>query len=85
MEESKNSQPTAKQEFQPFPADQTEILLVNDDGVTKESLKLDEIDPIFAESFKQMIKDHFAQGKHFFVAKIRSSQINWASAATTTT
>ena len=37
-----------------------------------ETLKLNEIDPIFATSFEQMIKESFAEGKHFFVAKIQS-------------
>ena len=60
-----------------------EIQLVNDDGLAIESLKLDENDPIFAMSFRQMITDHFAEGKHFFVAKILSKNINWAAAATT--
>ena len=30
-----------------------------------------------------MITDHFAEGKHFFVAKILSKNVNWAAAATT--
>ena len=38
--------------FQPFPEDQKEVELVNDDGLVLESLKLDENDPIFAESFR---------------------------------
>ena len=29
-----------------------------------------------------MITDHFAEGKHFFVAKILSQNVNWAAAAT---
>ena len=60
-----------------------EIQLINDDGLAIESLKLDENDPIFAMSFRQMITDHFAEGKHFFVAKILSKNVNWAAAATT--
>ena len=34
-----------------------EVKLVNDDGEQIESLKLDEIDPIFSDSFRNMIKD----------------------------
>ena len=30
-----------------------------------------------------MVTDHFAEGKHFFVAKILSKNVNWAAAATT--
>jgi len=30
-----------------------------------------------------MITDHFAEGKHFFVAKILSKNVNWAAATTT--
>jgi len=49
---------------------QSEIELINDEGLIKETLKLSELDPIFASSFDQMIKESFAEGKHFFVAKI---------------
>jgi hypothetical protein len=57
--------------------------LVNDDGYVTDHLKLDDNDPIFAESFRQMISEHFAEGKHFFVAKILSKNVNWAAATTT--
>ena len=60
-----------------------EVKLVNDDGEQIESLKLDEIDPIFSDSFRNMIKDQFSEGKHFFVAKIQSKNVNWREAATT--
>lgn len=53
---------------------QTEIDLVNDEGQVKETLNLNEIDPIFATTFEQMIQESFAEGKHFFVAKIQSRQ-----------
>jgi len=32
-----------------------------------------------------MITDHFAEGKHFFVAKILSKNVNWAAATTSAT
>ena len=51
---------------------QSEIELINDEGVVKETLQLNEIDPIFATTFDQMIKESFAEGKHFFIAKIQS-------------
>ena len=54
-----------------------EVKLVNDDGEQIESLKLDEIDPIFSDSFRNMIKDQFSEGKHFFVAKIQSKNVNF--------
>jgi hypothetical protein len=44
--------------------------LVSDEGVVNDKLQLDDNDPIFATTFKQMIKESFAEGKHFFVAKI---------------
>jgi len=53
--------------------------------VTIETVKLDNIDPIFAETFRSMITDHFAEGKHFFVAKILSKNVNWAAATSTLT
>ena len=46
--------------------------LINDDGVCEDKLTLDENDPVFVQTFRQMIKDHFAEGKHFFLAKILS-------------
>lgn len=57
MEESKaKARSTAttqvKTEYQPFPSDQTEIQLINDDGFAIESLGLDDNDPIFAMSFR---------------------------------
>ena len=73
---AQNNQST-KLDYQPFPSDQTEVQLVNDDGFALESVKLDEIDPIFHETFRQMITAHFAEGKHFFVAKILSKNVNW--------
>ena len=36
----------------------------------KEKLNLAEIDPIFHSSFREMITNAFAEGKHFFLAKI---------------
>lgn len=53
---------------------QSEIELINDEGVIKESLQLSELDPIFATTFDQMIQESFAEGKHFFIAKIQSRQ-----------
>ena len=44
--------------------------MINDDGEVKEKLTLSEVDPIFAMPFRQMITESFAEGKHFFVAKI---------------
>ena len=87
MEERKEGQKTSASRsiYQPFPADQTEIELINDDGFVLDRLKLDESDPIFAETFRQMITDHFAEGKHFFVAKILSKNVNWAAATTSAT
>ena len=38
--------------FTPFPEDQQEVELVNDDGLVKEKLHLSDVDPIFAESFR---------------------------------
>ena len=73
MEESKSR-------HQPFPESQKEIDLVNDDGFVVDKLKIDENDPIFAETFRQMITDHFAEGKHFFVAKILSKNVDWKAA-----
>jgi len=46
-------------------------------------LKLDDNDPIFAETFRSMITDHFAEGKHFFVAKILSKNVDWTAKANT--
>ena len=71
--------------YEPFPSSQIHVTLINDDGVHTESLKLDDKDPIFAESFRSMITDHFAEGKHFFVAKILSKKVNWAVASSTVT
>ena len=42
----------SKKRHQPFPESQTEIDLVNDDGIVVDKLKLDENDAIFAESFR---------------------------------
>ena len=44
--------------------------MINDDGLIKEKLNLADLDPIFATSFRQMITESFAEGKHFFLAKI---------------
>ena len=33
-----------------------------------------DIDPIFSSSFADMIKDAFAEGKHFLLAKIQTKQ-----------
>ena len=87
MEEKKGGEraSASKSIYQPFPADQTEIEHINDDGFVLDRLKLDETDPIFAETFRQMITDHFAEGKHFFVAKILSKNVNWAAATSPAT
>lgn len=53
-----------------IPPDQTTIELINDEGVVSDHLQLSEIDPIFASTFESMIKESFAEGKHFFLAKI---------------
>ena len=76
-------QMNSKLDYEPFPSDQTEIQLTNDDGLIVETLKLDNNDPIFADSFRSMIKDHFAEGKHFFVAKIVATNVNWTAATVT--
>ncbi len=46
------------------------IDLIDEDGHPSDQLNLSDIDPIHAASFESMIKDAFAEGKHFFVAKI---------------
>lgn len=51
-----------------------EIDLVSDDGVTIDVLKLSEIDAIAAQNFDSMINEAFSEGKHFFVARIKSRQ-----------
>lgn len=56
--------------FEVIPHGQTHLNLVNDDGQVKERLDLADIDPIFSSSFADMIKDAFAEGKHFLLAKI---------------
>ena len=40
---------------------------------------MDDIDPIFSESFRQMITDHFAEGKHFFIGKILTKNASHSS------
>ena len=44
--------------------------LFDEDGHPSDRLNLQDIDPIHAATFESMIQDAFAEGKHFFVAKI---------------
>lgn len=44
--------------------------LLGDDGVVTDHLNLEEIDPVQANNFDSMIKEAFAEGKHFFIARI---------------
>jgi len=46
------------------------VPIYNDDGKFCDNLVLDENDPIFTLTFRQMISESFAEGKHFFLAKI---------------
>ena len=48
-----------------------------------ETLALDDSDPVAHATFRSMITEHFAEGKHFFVAKILSKNVNWAAASST--
>lgn len=57
---------------------QKTIPLINDEGKIVEELNLEENDPIYAYSFRQLIKSHFEEGKHFFVAKIVTRDLKWS-------
>lgn len=60
---------------------QTDVNLIGDDGLTvQEQLRLADLDPIFATSFDSLIKEAFAEGKHFFIARIKSRQAREDSA-----
>jgi hypothetical protein len=61
-------------QFCPIAPTQSHIDLINDDGKAKEKLDLQELDPIFATSFDAMIKEAFAEGKHFLIAKITTKK-----------
>jgi hypothetical protein len=37
-----------------------------------EHLNLSDIDPIFATNFRSLIQEAFAEGKHFYIARIKS-------------
>lgn len=52
---------------------QPTVQLLDDDGQC-DLLTLADTDPIHAATFEAMIQEAFAEGKHFFVARIRSRQ-----------
>jgi hypothetical protein len=52
---------------------QPTVQLLDDEGQC-DLLTLADIDPILAATFESMIQEAFAEGKHFFVARIRSRQ-----------
>ena len=70
------TQSITSDKFEHIPSGQDEIDLINDDGHVKERLNLAEIDPIFHRSFREMITEAFAEGKHFFVAKVTNKNMN---------
>ncbi len=59
---------------QHIPQGQISVEVVNEDDIVDSTLQLNENDPIFASSFESLIKEAFAEGKHFFLAKIISRQ-----------
>jgi hypothetical protein len=72
MEEHKSYKKPEYDKFQQFPADQKEILIYGEDDTVVDKLQMDENDPIFTLTFRQMLSESFAEGKHFFVAKIQT-------------
>jgi hypothetical protein len=62
--------------FEQFPSAQTEVPIYGDEDQVVDKLRLDENDPIFATTYKQMISESFAEGKHFFLARVISKSLD---------